>query len=179
MPSFKDSNGREWLIKLDAPTVKEVRTALDFDLLADDAFGKLATDDLLLVDTLWIICRSQAGVGTGAASGNMTDREFGQSLANGDAIESAAQALIQARRDFFRPGKRSLLRSLEEEQAAILSQGMAKVQAKISDPTLRTKLLAQMDDQITRSLASIFGPASSGPPSATSLPDSAASSPPA
>jgi hypothetical protein len=148
MPSFKDSNGREWMVKLDGPLIKEVKSALDFDLLADDAYSKLATDDLLLVDTLWVLCRPQA---------NCTDVEFGQALANGDVIEQAAQALISARLAFFRPGKRSLLSSLETEQAAILSQGMAKAQAKVTDPILRQKLLAKMEAEMDQALSAILG----------------------
>ena len=69
MPSFKDGRGREWSVQLYAPTIKEVKSCLQFDLLADDAYSKLATDDLLLIDTLWVICRSQAA--------GLTDVEFG------------------------------------------------------------------------------------------------------
>lgn len=155
------------MVRLDAPTVKDVKAALSFDLLADDAFGKLATDDLLLVDTLWVLCRSQAG--------SITDVEFGQALATGEAIEAGAQALIQARRDFFRPGKRSLLRSLEEEQAAILAEGMAKAQAKVSDPALRARLMATLEAKMDQSLEAIFGQLNFGQVSAMNSPVSAAS----
>lgn len=165
MPAFKDTNGREWLVKIDAPLVKAVRAALGgFDLLGDEAFSKLAADDVLLVDTLWVLCRGQAN--------GLTDVEFGQAL-GGQAIEEAGDALTQARRDFFRPRKRSLLRSLEDEQAAILSDGMALAQQKVANPELRKNLLQKVEAEMDKALSAIL----TGPTSASSSPASAESGP--
>lgn len=158
MPTFKDSNGKEWTVKLDAVLIKDLRSSLDFDILADDAFARLATDDVLLVDVLWVLCRAQ---GT-------TDVAFGQALATGEAIESACDALIEARRQFFRPGKRSLLRSLEEQQAAVLKEGMAKAEAKVT--ALRPQILAKLDSDLESLIGRLI---------ATNSPDSSGSAPPA
>ena len=91
------------------------------------------------------------------------------SLASGDVIEAAAEVLIQARRDFFPSWRRSSLRSLEEEQAAIYSQGIERAKAKVADPALRAKLIESLDQQMTQALSQI----ASGPISATSSPASA------
>ena len=88
MSTFKDNSGREWSVNLDGPTIREVRK-LGIDLAAVDgsASEKLRDDPVLLVDSLWVICRAQA------QAVRVTDSDFGKSLV-GDAIEFATEALI-------------------------------------------------------------------------------------
>jgi hypothetical protein len=97
MPSFKDTNGKEWSVKIDAPKIREVRSICSLDLVAQDgsAFQKLADDVVLLVDTLWVLCREQANGVT----------ECSLALV-GDAIEAAAKALTDAMLDFLEVKKR-------------------------------------------------------------------------
>lgn len=158
MPQFKDATGREWQIKLDAPTIREVRAVLQIDLGAMDGdfFRKLDDDPVLLVDLLWVLCRGQAN-GT-------TDRQFGQAVF-GDPIATATQALIDAWLDFFPERKRLLLRSLAEKQAAVTTKATALAMQKLNDPTLEGMLLAaaekEMDRKIQAALTSLNGAKSS------------------
>lgn len=144
MPVFK-AGGKEWKVTLDAPTIREVRSEckVDFGKLDGSVFNQLDQDPVLLVDVLWVVCRSQ--------SNGMTDRQFGELLV-GDAIGDATKALTDAWLDFFPAGKRLLLHSLSDKQAALTEKATALAMAKIDDPNLETRLLAGMEAKMTREL---------------------------
>lgn len=166
MPTFKDTNGHEWLVKLDGPKIREVRQACSVDLGALDGsiFDRLDRDPVLLVDVLWVLCRNQAN--------GITDVQFGEALV-GDPIEAATKALIDAVTDFFPSRKRSLLRSLADKQAAVMEKGTSLALAKLNDPTLEERLLAATEAKMTRELEQLLtglNSASSSPASAASVP---------
>jgi len=173
MPAFKDANNREWLVKIDAPKIREVRERLKLDLVASDgsAFEKLGSDPVLLVDCLWVLVSSQRP--------EVTDIQFGESL-TGDSLEQAAQALTSAALDFFRPAQRSLLRSLDEKETDLRTKAVNLVQAKINDPALERDFLANIEAELDKGLSQMLkrSPAT-GAPGATSSPESAESAPPA
>jgi hypothetical protein len=154
VPVFKDANGREWQIKLDAPTIREVRTVCNINMGAMDGefFNQLDADPCLLVDVLWVVCRGQAN-GT-------TDRQFGEALF-GDPIGHATKALIDAWLDFFPERKRLLLRSLADKQAVVATKATELAMRKLNDPNLEAKLLQaaelQMDRKIQAALTSLNG----------------------
>jgi hypothetical protein len=163
MPVFKAS-GREWKVTLDAPTIRELRQELELDFGAVDGkvFERLDADPCLLVDALWVICRGQAN--------GMSDADFGRGLV-GDSIGDAAKALTDAWLDFFPQGKRSLLRSLSDKQAALTDKATAMAMAKINDPTLETKLLEAAEARMTKELENTLTRLNG----ATNSPESAAS----
>jgi hypothetical protein len=165
MPVFKTGT-KEWQVTLDAPTIRSVRKECELNLAALDgaAFDALDKDPCLLVDVLWVICRSQAN--------GMSDADFGRSLV-GDAIADATKALTDAWLDFFPAGKRSLLRSLTEKQAALTEKGMALALAKVGNPELEEKLLGAMEARITSDLQKLLTQLNG----ATNSPESAKSDP--
>jgi hypothetical protein len=154
MPCFKDANGRDWQIKIDAPTIREVRTVCEINMGAMDGefFNKLDADPVLLLDVLWVLCRGQAN-GT-------TDRQFAEAIF-GDPLGHATKALTDAWLDFFPERKRSLLRSLADKQAAVTAKATALAMAKLNDPALEQKLLTaaekEMDRKIQAALTSLNG----------------------
>lgn len=137
MPSFKDANGREWLVKIDAPTIADVRKELSIDLarLDERTFAALIDDPCLLVDVLWMVCRAQAN--------GSTDRQFGEAIC-GDALDAATKALLDGVADFFPARKRLLLRSLGEKNAALMDKMMGAMEAKINDPAWAAEIEAAM-----------------------------------
>jgi hypothetical protein len=167
MPSFKDTNGKEWTVRIDAPKIREVRSICSLDLAANDgsAFQKLADDVVLLVDTLWVLCREQAN--------GVTDVQFGQALV-GDPLEAATKALIDGLLDFFPQPKRSLLRSLYENQQSMMAEGSKMVEEKITDPKVRDLYLKWIGDKLEMNLETLLKIGSIG---ATSKPASSASGP--
>jgi hypothetical protein len=148
VPSFKDTNGREWIIKLDAPKIRDVRQECHVDLIAVDgvAFQQLADDPVLLVDALWVLCRAQAG--------GITPTQFGEALV-GDAITAATDALLAAILDFTPTRQRTILQTLSAKNARMREMGLAQVMAELNDPTLEAKLLAKQQAEIRKVLTEL------------------------
>lgn len=159
MACFKTSL-KEWQVTIDAPKIKQLRNALNFDIVDDEAFGKLGNDTVLLVDVLWVLCKSQAG--------GITDEQFGESLV-GDPIESAAKALEDARLDFFPARKRLLLRSLCDKQAAVTDAAIDLALTKINNPNLLPSFLKTLETQMDAAMSKFL----TGPIGATNSPDAA------
>lgn len=169
MHTFKDENGKEWVVRLDGPKVREARK-LGIDLAAVDgsAVQKL-TDPVLLVDTLWILCRTQA------QAANVSDVLFGEVLV-GDAIECATDALIEAINDFFPLRLREQMRKMHAQMKATREAAMDQAMDSLADPTLQTKILAAMKtkaqmeiDKLLRELTQ-SGSATNSPAPSESVP---------
>jgi hypothetical protein len=104
MHTFADNLGRTWYVAVNVATIRRVRAVLDVDLyqLVDDgmqALGQLVADPVRLADVLYVLCKDDAD------AKNISDEDFGRALA-GDAITSAAEALVEELVDFF-PDERS------------------------------------------------------------------------
>lgn len=104
MHTFADNLGRTWYVAVNVSTIRRVRAALGVDLyqLVDDGMqelGKLVADPVRLADVLYVLCKEDAD------AKNISDEDFGRAL-GGDAITSAAEALVEELVDFF-PDERS------------------------------------------------------------------------
>lgn len=94
MPKFTDNRGREWVVDLNVTTAKTVRKLANVDLLKilegdSELLARLATDPILLVDVIYVLCKDQAD------KAGISDEEFGRAMA-GDAIDGAARALQES-----------------------------------------------------------------------------------
>jgi len=169
MPAFTDALKREWLVTIDAPKIQAVRTECQLDLAGLDgtAFQKLHDDPCLLVNVLWVLCRQQRT--------DVTATQFGEALV-GDPIEQATEALITAVTDFFPQRKRSLLRSLAQKQAAVITKGMELLTAKMGDPNLEARMLEAAETRLTKELEAMLQDLT-GPSSVSNSPASAESAP--
>ena len=165
MQSFKDTNGKVWNIRLDGPLIKELRSVLKFDLLADDGFAKLDADPVLLIDTLYLLCRGQAP--------GIKEEDFCAAIGDGDVLEAAEKALEVAYLNFSPPKKRSLLSSLRSEQESLLKEGMERAKAKITNPALRQNLMDKLEADMDRALATVL----TGPKPVTNSPATSGSIP--
>ena len=154
MPSFKTADGKEYLIRIDAPKIRDCRSEIDIDLGALD-FGKvaqqLANDPVLLVDTLWILCRKQCD-----AQG--IDRDTFEESLVGDAIDAASAALIEARADFSPARMRSLILQQAETSERVRAQTIKMAAERLNDPKIEERILkasaeqmaAKMEEALTR-----------------------------
>lgn len=169
MARFKDNNGREWSIALDAPTIRTVRKELDGLDLADSegkTYQQIADDPLLLFDVLWLLCCDQA------QAAGIDEHAFAPAIV-GDACARATLALRDAIADFFPPQKRELLKAIENKGARLRELGMAKALEKLNDPALEERALAEMERQMDEELRKALIQS----PSATTSPGSAESAP--
>lgn len=167
MPAFKTNDGKEWVVTIDAPKIRDVRTERGIDLGAVD-FGpvaqKLGNDPVELVETLWILCRAQAN------TLSVTAEQFGQSL-TGDAIDHASDALIRARADFSPTRMRSLILKQQEMSNRIREQAATMAAQRMDDPTVEArilkaaeaKIMAEMEKALTRLESASNSPPSSAP----------------
>ncbi len=166
--SFQDNQGRRYTIKIDAPTITEIRESLDVNLAdkTGQAFEELAEDPVKLVNCLYLLCMAQAD------THGITDRQFGESL-TGDAIEHATDAMCEAIRLFFPRRTRSLLRALSDTREKMEEAATRMAMERIEDPKLMKKFTQDLELQID----SLLGCEKTPSISVTSTPESSDSGP--
>ncbi len=137
MRTFRDANGRDWTVAIDAPTIKRVRAecdGLDLMNIDGDMLKRLGADPVLVVDLLWSLVRPDA------EKLSVTAEQFGRALV-GDAIERAADALYGALEDFFPQGRREVWRAAiakgKEVESAIASRALDRIAALTVDDVIR------------------------------------------
>ena len=145
MAAFKDSNGRDWILRLNVGTIRAIRDKHKVNLATLDgtAYDQLEGDPELLVDVLWSLCAAQATVA------NVTEVQFGEAMI-GDAIENATAAMLEAIGDFFPSRKRQMVQTLAQKTRAMRELGLQKAMAKLEDPALVEKVSAAMDARLER-----------------------------
>ena len=126
MRIFKDSEGREWTLKVDVAAVKRMRDIANIDILSEDgeAFGTLATDPVALADCVYAICKKKAD-----------EREISQDdfaeLFCGDSIDDATTALLDAVVDFFPKARRVILSRAIEKMREAMAEAMTEAESEI------------------------------------------------
>ena len=121
MAKFMDAQGSEWILRVNVNTVRKVRNATDEDLtkvVESDTLSRLAGDSVLLGDVLWCIVADQA------AERKITNEQFLERL-EGDALEAATTAFVEALVDFFPRPRRDLLKRLVDAGKEVQKQAMA------------------------------------------------------
>jgi len=102
---FKDNEAREWTVTITVATVKRVKALAGVDLMTvldTDLLQRLSSDAVLLVDTVYAICKPQID------QRKLTDEDFAEAMA-GMALADAADAFLEEMVEFFPPPRRELL----------------------------------------------------------------------
>lgn len=127
--SFKDAEGRLWVVSVNVSSIRLVRAQVGVDLyeLAGAATGlmELYDDPVKLVEVIWHLCSKAA------SKENVSEDEFCEAML-GDAIAGATDAFEGALVDFFPDGKRrailqEMMAKRREFMAAILTEEMNRV----------------------------------------------------
>lgn len=131
MAKFTDANGKTWDVFIDIPTIKKLREN-QLDVLnmfsgKMEVFEQIIGDPVKLVDTMWLVCERQI------AERGMDEDSFARSLF-GDALLSAADALVEGVCDFFPDPKRratlrAVLRKSREAEGMMMDRAMAQIEA--------------------------------------------------
>lgn len=156
MATFKDTEGREWVLKITVSTVKAVREGNDGIDLADmtgKSFMRLADDPVLLVDTLWRLVEKQA------VAQAVAPDDFGVSM-GGDAIEEATIALQAAIVDFFPSRKRKIFLRLMAASDKIRNRGQEIAIERATGSEMLEALEANLDKQYQEALTQLRLPTS-------------------
>lgn len=131
MKSFRDGGGRLWTLAVNVASVRRVKGLVGVNLyaLVEDGckgLGALLGDPLALADVLYCLCKEQAD------AAGVSDEEFGQAL-YGDAIEAAADALVEELIDFFPdPARRENLRKVARAAKGLQERLLAREAARLA-----------------------------------------------
>lgn len=109
MSKFKDTEGREWSIRIDVNAVKRVKEDCAVELLDiakgdANAIAVVLANPAILINVLFSVCKPQA------EKLGITGEEFASGVV-GDVIETATTALIEGIADFFPASRRKVLRA--------------------------------------------------------------------
>lgn len=132
MHTFNDTRGREWRIEINVAAVKKLRASpLKIDLIEIESglLDRLASDPILLVDMLYVLCQEQA------ESAGVSDEDFGRALA-GEAIERATAVFLEELADFFpNPAKRRALKGIVAKTEAVAARVVEMVDREMEKLT--------------------------------------------
>jgi len=138
---FKDSQGVEWEIALDAPTIRVIRKDCGIDPITGEAYERMHDDPLLLADVLACVCCEQIQK-TGISKEQFLAR------VKGDAIDSGLAAILEAQLDFCRSGQRDELRAVAAKMAAIRSRATEMHLNRINSPEFEEKIVAAIQQRM-------------------------------
>lgn len=135
-PSFVDSAGDRWTIEITVEHVQMLRRELGLDILAivsdTTILPRLATDDVLLVDTISLLLSDSI------VRRNLDAAGFARRLL-GDVMQAAADAMIEAVAVFSRPQKRGLIReswaAIKNAEARIVQMAVCRI-AEVVEQTV-------------------------------------------
>ena len=152
MSIFKDTNNREWRIRLTAPMLQKIREATGITLATPSGEGAVAAtaDGEILTRVLWLLCGDQEPV--------LTPDQFAEAVASGEVFEAARIALQESIVDFTPPSQRPMLLKVleaeQKEQAALAEVVMAKLNGdELHDQvcqSFRVGLERQLEQILTR-----------------------------
>lgn len=131
MPEFKDSEKKVWPVKITVGTVTRVREALKVDIVSllddRDLFFRLANDDVLLADVLYVVCKADV------------PKEQFADLFSGEITAAAREAFWEAHALFIAdPEKRRLFRGMIAKVKEMTAAAVIRAEAKMSETTLVT-----------------------------------------
>jgi hypothetical protein len=141
MKVFKDKDGRDWEITIDIGQIKRVRDLAKVNLYAifEREAERVFSDPVLLVDTLYALCRSQC------AERKMSDEDFGK-IFDGAVLEAAADALLEESLNFSPPSRQKILRATIEKSKTLRTPLEEELLKKIAALTV-TDLLKLTESQ--------------------------------
>lgn len=173
MATFKDRNGKDWVIEFDGPTIEKVQQALNIDIAAEDGTGLMAacSDGVKIVRTCWHFCEEQA------RAANITAEHFGKAMAKGEVIEGAETALRAALTDFTRPSRREELTAVMQAQERVEAAARKETVAQVTNPQTEAAIMDAMKAKMTETLQAIVTRIKASPSSASDLPDTSVATP--
>lgn len=140
MKTFTDNAGRTWSVQVNVEAIKRVRDLCGvnlLDVLEGKLLERLSGDPILLCDCVYAACKVQAD------ERNVSDADFGRAMA-GDAIDSAATALLEELVDFFPQARRKVLAKAMAKLNQFQQAAMAAVEARLDSPEIQNQLEGEL-----------------------------------
>jgi hypothetical protein len=148
---FTDKNGKEWTIEISIGSVRRVKAMLGIDLLdisGGNVLESIASDPMRLCDVVYCLCKPEAD------AAGVDDYTFGEGL-GGDAIESAANALIEDLISFFPSRQRAILRKALAIARSQQEQLIELAETKVSELSDLAKIGGSSSSDLPSSPASL------------------------
>lgn len=167
---WTDSQGRNWTTAITVNVLRRVKDLAGINLVEvfdGQLLNQLADDPVLLVNTLYAVCKPQAD------ERNVTDEAFGELLV-GDTIELAATALVRGLVDFFPKDRRAILERLWTATNRTRCAAMQMATDKLDSPLVEQAIagaIQKASDEIDQRLRKFGDTSGNSPESSASTPD--------
>lgn len=151
MPFFKDTNGRDWRIRLTGPALSKIREATGIRLADPSGQGAVAAtaDGEILTRVLWLLCSDQEP--------RLTPEQFAEAVASGDVFERARDAIHEAVADFTPPSQRTALtKALETEKEVQAAAQRLTIEKLESGDGLKDQIIEALRVGMDRNIAEIL-----------------------
>ena len=148
MQTFKDAEGREWIVELNVRAIREIKArtgvnlselmSLDFD--SANSVSEALMDTMTVADMLWVVCESQRTI----------SKEDFESAIKGDVVEAAESALMESVIEWFPKRKREVLRKLTTLPEKVIQQMvefMENQAAEATEETTKTDMTQENTEQ--------------------------------
>ena len=166
---WTDAEGRSWSAAVSVNSIRRVRELVGVNLMEvsdGELMSRLADDPVLLVNTLYAVCKPQAD------ERDVSDEAFGELLV-GDTIELAAAALVRGITDFFPKDRRAVLERLWAATKRTRTEATQMAMDKLDSPLVEqaiTGAIQKASDEIDQRLRSFGDTSGSSPESLASSP---------
>ena len=166
---WTDAENRTWSTAISVNAIRRVKELVGVNLLEvfdGEMLARLADDPVLLVNTLYAVCKPQAD------ERDVSDEAFGELLV-GDTIELAAAALVRGIADFFPKDRRAVLNRLwaatKRTRTEAIQMAMDKLDSPLVDQVI-TGAIQKASDEIDQRLRSFGDSSGNSPESLASSP---------
>ena len=151
MSFFKDTNGRDWRIKLTGPALAKVREATGIKLADPSGQGAVAAcaDGEILTRVLWLLCGEDQ-------EPKLTPQQFAEAVASGEVFQAARDALQDAIVDFTPPSQRPMLLKVLETERAEMAARANVVMEKLNGDELHDQVCRAFRVGLDRELTKIL-----------------------
>ncbi len=148
---FTDLDEREWKLSFDGPKIDAIHDAMAINIASEDGSGMLqiCENGVNIVRACWIMCESQA------EKKDITSKDFGEAMANGEVIEGAEKALRAALLDFIRPSRRSAITAVWQSQDQLTEAMTNATIEKTQDPKTLELLVNAGKARMTGTIAQV------------------------
>lgn len=156
MHSF-NAAGLGWRLSLNGWQLKKLKERIGFDARDPDSIMQAASDPVLLVDVLYLLCEDQA------KEFSVSERQFGEALA-GDVLEQAVDAYLKETVDFFPPRQRPALNKMLAKMTDFQNRATAMAEEKIDSPEMESLFQAELT-KASRKIDQLLAGTNTGEPS--------------
>ena len=166
---WTDAENRTWSTAISVNAIRRVKELVGVNLLEvfdGEMLARLADDPVLLVNTLYAVCKPQAD------ERDVSDEAFGELLV-GDTIELAAAALVRGIADFFPKDRRAVLDRLWAATKRTRTEAIRMATDKLDSPLVEqaiTGAIRKASDEIDQRLRSFGDTSGNSPESLASSP---------